>query len=149
MVHPQYRVADHADDLQPEQSLTPIYPLTTGWTQQRLRQLIAQALELATRDAALLRALPGLDAPTTLAALQMIHLPKHDLDARQLLAGTHAAQRRLKCEELLAHQLSLRVLRQRQRSRPSPILQDPAPALAEIIGRPSFVPTAAPRKRKQ
>src|SRR3546814_6740916 len=64
MVHPQYRVADHADDLQPEQSLTPIYPLTTGVTQQRLRQLIAQALELATRDAALLRALPGLDAPT-------------------------------------------------------------------------------------
>src|SRR3546814_12510352 len=94
MVHPQYRVADHADDLQPEQSLTPIYPLTTGVTQQRLRQLIAQALELATRDAALLRALPGLAAPTTLAALQMTHLPTHDLDARHLLAGTPPAPRR-------------------------------------------------------
>src|SRR3546814_1953651 len=81
-----------------------------------------------------LRALPCLDAPTTLASLQMSQLPNHDLDARQLLAGTHAAQRRLKCEELLAHQLSLRVLRQRQRSRPSPILQDAATAIDEIRG---------------
>src|SRR3546814_6485418 len=76
----------------------------------------------------------------------MIHLPKHDLDARQLLAGTHAAQRRLKCEELLAHQLSLRVLRQRQRSRPSPILQDAATAIDEIRGVLGFVPTGAQRR---
>src|SRR3546814_991016 len=73
-------------------------------------------------------------------------LPKHDLDARQLLAGTHAAQRRLKCEELLAHQLSLRVLRQRQRSRPSPILQDAATAIDEIRGVLGFVPTGAQRR---
>lgn len=146
MVHPQYRVADQADELQPEKSLTPIYPLTTGVTQTRLRQLIAQALELATRDAALMRPLPGLDAPATLAALQMIHLPKDDADARQLLAGTHAAQRRLKCEELLAHQLSLRVLRQRQRSRPSPVLRDAAIAIDEICGVLGFTPTGAQRR---
>src|SRR3546814_11442276 len=96
-----------------------------------------------------LRALPCLDAPTTLAALQMIHLPKHDLDARQLLAGTHAAQRRLKREELLAHQLSLRVLRQRQRSRPSPILQDAATAIDEIRGVLGFVPTGAHRRGRK
>lgn len=143
MVHPQYRVADGADELQPEQSLTPIYPLTTGVTQQRLRQLIAQALQLASRDATLTRALPGLDAPATVTALQMIHLPKDDADARQLLAGTHPAQTRLKCEELLAHQLSLRVLRQRQRSRPSPILRNATVAIDEIRAVLGFAPTGA------
>ncbi|NGY05065.1 ATP-dependent DNA helicase RecG [Solimonas terrae] len=146
MVHPQYRVADSADQLQPEQSLTPIYPLTTGITQQRLRQLIAQALELAARDALLARDLPGLDGPPTLAALQTIHLPKHDADARALLAGTHAAQRRLKCEELLAHQLSLRVLRQRQRSRPSPPLAKAVVAIDELRGALGFPPTGAQRR---
>jgi ATP-dependent DNA helicase RecG len=146
MVHPQYRVADHADELQPERHLTPIYPATTGVTQPRLRALITQALDIASRDAGLVRALPGLDAPATLAALQMIHLPNDDADARELLAGTHAAQRRLKCEELLAHQLSLRVLRQRQRSRPSSSLTTATTAIDELQRVLGFAPTAAQRR---
>jgi ATP-dependent DNA helicase RecG len=143
MVHPQYRVADTADELQPEQTLTPIYPTTAGLTQQRLRQLIAQALDAASREPALATVLPGLDAPMTLAALQMIHLPKDDADARQLLAGSHPAQRRLKQEELLAHQLSLRVLRQRQRSRPSVRLPDASHAIDELRAVLGFTPTRA------
>ncbi len=146
MVHPQYRVADQAEELQPEATLTPIYPLTTGLAQPRLRQLIAQALQLAARDAALMRVLPGLDGPDTLAALQAIHLPKDDHDAQRLLAQTHPAQRRLKCEELLAHQLSLRVLRQRQRSRPSPRLPRAAEAEAELQAQLGFAMTGAQRR---
>ncbi|MFT4046609.1 MAG: ATP-dependent DNA helicase RecG [Solimonas sp.] len=146
IVHPQYRVADQADALQPEDALTPIYPATTGLTQPRLRQLIAQALAVAARDAGLTRALPGLDGPDTLTALTQIHLPKQDSDAQRLLAQTHPAQHRLKSEELLAHQLSLRVLRQRQRSRPSPRLPDAAKAEAELQSVLGFAMTGAQRR---
>jgi len=146
MVHPQYRVADQADELQPEATLTPIYPATTGLTQARLRQLISQALQLAARDPGLTRALPGLDGPDTLAALHAIHLPKDDQDAQRLLAQTHPAQRRLKCEELLAHQLSLRVLRQRQRSKPAPQLPRAAAAEAELQAQLGFAMTGAQRR---
>ncbi|WP_211226221.1 ATP-dependent DNA helicase RecG [Solimonas flava] len=146
MVHPQCRVADAAEDLQPEATLTPIYPLTTGLTQARLRQLIEQALALAARDADLARPLPGLDGPDTLAALRAIHQPRDDRDAQRLLARTHPAQQRLKCEELLAHQLSLRVLRQRQRSRPSPRLPDAAQATAELQAVLGFAMTGAQRR---
>ncbi|MGH8446068.1 MAG: ATP-dependent DNA helicase RecG [Solimonas sp.] len=146
MVHPQYRVGDSAEALPPEQTLTPIYPLTTGITQQRLRQLIEQTLAVAARDPALIRPLPGLAGPDTLAALNAIHLPKNDAEAQQLLAQTHPAQRRLKCEELLAHQLSLRVLRQRQRSRPSPRLPQAAQAEAELQAVLGFAMTGAQRR---
>ncbi|NKF22199.1 ATP-dependent DNA helicase RecG [Solimonas sp. C16B3] len=146
MVHPQYRVADQVDELQPEASLTPIYPTTTGLAQPRLRQLVAQALEVATREPALVTELPGLGTPSTLAALRAIHLPGDDADARALLAGTHPAQQRLKREELLAHQLSLRVLRQRQRSRPSHRLRDAAASISELSSVLGFSPTGAQRR---
>jgi ATP-dependent DNA helicase RecG len=115
MIHPEYRLADAPDALQPEPSLTPTYPLTTGITQPRLRDLIRQALAIATRDPDIAAPLPGLPAPESLAALSIIHAPATDADASRLLAGTHPAQQRLIDEELLAQQLCMRVLRDRVR----------------------------------
>ncbi len=143
MVHPQYRTADSADELQPEAQLTPIYPLTTGLTQPRLRALIEQALALAARDAALNTPLPGLDGPDTGAALLAIHKPHSESDAQRLLAGTHPAQNRLKSEELLAHQLSLRLLRQQQKSRPAHALHGFAAAEQALRAVLPFAMTGA------
>ena len=127
MVHPEYRVAERAEELPGEAALTPIYPLTTGLGQPTLRKLIRQALDLASRDRQLLSALPGLPMPDTLAALRRIHEPADDADARRLMAETHPAQDRLRREELLAHQLCMRLLRRQVKTRPAPLL----PALAE------------------
>ncbi|SEP90938.1 ATP-dependent DNA helicase RecG [Solimonas aquatica] len=146
MVHPQYRLAEQAEELQPEQGLTPIYPATTGLTQQRLRQLIALSLQVAAQDAALGTKLPGLEAPDTLAALQALHHPHSERDAAQVLAGEHPAQRRLKREELLAHQLTLRLLRQRQKSRPARALSDPVAATRELRAALPFALTAAQQR---
>jgi ATP-dependent DNA helicase RecG len=115
-VHPEYRLAPSADALAPETTLTPCYPLTTGVTQQRLRGLIQQALAIGATDPGLALKLPGLDGPGTLEALRVIHAPVSEADASRLLAGTHPAQQRLIDEELLAHQLCMRVLRARRRS---------------------------------
>ena len=146
MVHPEYRLADAAEALQPEAALTPCYPLTTGVTQVRLRGLIQQALALAAADPSFAAPLPGLRAPETLAALRAIHQPASGDDAVQLLAGAHPAQQRLIDEELLAHQLCMRVLRQRVRARNAAPLPSPLALLPELEGALPFRLTGAQRR---
>ena len=145
IVHPQYRVADQADALQPEAGLSPVYPLTTGITQPRLRGLITQALQLAASDPELNAPVPGLEAHSTAAALAVIHHPRDDRDAAALLAGTHPAQLRLVREELLAQQLTLRLLRQRLREKPALSIAAAA-ATGEMLQTLPFSATAAQRR---
>jgi ATP-dependent DNA helicase RecG len=105
-----------------EESLTAIYPLTEGIQQGRLRQLTTLALhEFASRT--LQDWLPSeisreLGLPTLREALEYVHRPPPDASLELLSVGKHPAQRRLAFEELLAHQLSLRLLRQEIRRDP-------------------------------
>ncbi|MDE0855201.1 MAG: ATP-dependent DNA helicase RecG, partial [Nevskia sp.] len=108
MVHPEYRVADDPALLPAEPKLTPIYPLATGITQQRLRSLIQQALEVAAHEPGFNGELPGLAGPDTMTALRVLHEP-NGTDLGDLLLERHPAQLRLVREELLAHQLCMRL----------------------------------------
>ncbi|HEU4483999.1 MAG TPA: ATP-dependent DNA helicase RecG [Povalibacter sp.] len=115
IVHPEYRrvSADAANAV--EAALTPVYPLTEGVQQGRLRQLIAQALrEVASetiRDWLPPSVLEDLELPSLREALEYVHRPPTDASLELLVSGRHPAQRRLAFEELLAHHLSLRLLR--------------------------------------
>ncbi|HUS24747.1 MAG TPA: ATP-dependent DNA helicase RecG, partial [Candidatus Binatia bacterium] len=146
MIHPEYRVADVPEALPPEDALTPSYPLTAGLTQQRLRTLIAAALEVASGDAAFGAPLPGLEGPATLEALRVLHAPGSGEDAARILAGTHPAQQRLIDEELLAHQLCMRALRRRVRSHVALPVPGLAAALPDLEGRLGFRLTGAQRR---
>ncbi len=145
MVHPEYRLADDPAELQTEATLTPVYPTTAGVTQTRLRGLIRMALDLAARDTALARPLPELGEPGTLAALRTLHLPGSggDDEAARLAALQHPAQRRLIREELLAHQLSMRLLRSRVKSDPAPVIRGLPAAIAELGAQLPFALTGA------
>ena len=116
MVHPEHRrvVPGAASDAVPE-ALTPVYPLTEGLPQARLRQLAALAVEQMT-PRNLVDWLPGevlakLDWPSLHEAVRYLHHPPREASTELLASGRHPAQRRLAFEELLAHQLSLRQLR--------------------------------------
>lgn len=119
IVHPEYRVlkADAAERL--EESLTPVYPATEGLQQGRLRNLTDQALERLERDGVCewlpAKVLAKLSLPTLAEALRYVHRPPPDADLALMEARRHPAQRRLAFEELLAHHLSLRRLRERMR----------------------------------
>ena len=113
IVHPEYRRV--GGETGTEETLTPIYPLTEGVQQGRLRQLTGLALrELSPRN---LRdwippaVLQPLNLPPLRDALEFVHRPPPDADTELLAIGHHPMQRRLAFEELLAHQLSLRLLR--------------------------------------
>jgi ATP-dependent DNA helicase RecG len=115
IIHPEYRRILTDGVAPPEEALTPIYPLTEGVQQGRLRQLTATAMrEFADRPVCdwLPEAIvEELRLPSLREALDYLHRPPPDANLALLATGQHPAQRRLAFEELLAHQLSLRLLR--------------------------------------
>ncbi|NIR30421.1 MAG: ATP-dependent DNA helicase RecG [Gammaproteobacteria bacterium] len=127
LVHPEHRLLTPGTTPAAETRLTPIYPSTEGLHQITLRKLADQALALARRPGALVDHLPPalcrhLDLPTLNEALEIVHHPPPEADLAALEAGTHPAHRRLALEELLAHHLSLRLLRKRLETEPAPPL---------------------------
>ena len=124
MVHPQYRVLH--GEVAVEATLTPIYPVTEGLGQQRLRGTIGKALARLPDEATLELIPSDLLGPLGLMplreALLGVHRPMPDADVPALLAGEHPAQQRLAFEELLAHHLSLKRLRAQVRRHRAPAL---------------------------
>ena len=125
MVHPEYRRVDPDADAGLEQTLTPVYPLTQGISQFKLRNLTAQALATMSGDRAGLaellpeRILQQFSAFNLDQAIRFVHRPPRDADLDSLMDGTHPAQQRLVFEELLAHHLSLRMIRKTVRAQAS------------------------------
>jgi len=116
IVHPEYRKVTPGTMSPAEESLTPVYPTTEGVQQGRMRMLTALALAHLSggglRDWLMPQMLDSVGLPSLESALRYAHRPPPDADMELLNAGRHPAQRRLAFEELLAHQLSLRLLRQ-------------------------------------
>jgi ATP-dependent DNA helicase RecG len=146
IVHPEYRrIGAEAAPL--EEVLTPIYPTTEGVPQARLRSLIDIALRetesSGIRDWIPPVMLADLELPSLLDALTMMHRPPRDAHLGELLSGHHPAQRRLAFEELLAHQLSLRLLRQEIKSDPAWSLDDASGLEGRFLASLPFKLTAA------
>jgi len=118
MIHPEYQRVNENDLDKIEQTLTPVYPATEGLAQTRLRKLTDQALAVLARHPDMIEELmpdtilKNLQLPSLASALQFLHRPPPEINIDQLLLGKHPAQQRLIVEELLAHQVTLRSLRQ-------------------------------------
>jgi ATP-dependent DNA helicase RecG len=123
MVHPRYRVLRDNEAL--PLSLTPIYPTTAGISQNLLRKLIAQAVsnvdlsELLDMSWRHEHALPDFASAVTL-----LHAPL-DVAETDLQQRMDSAWRRIKFDELLAQQLSLRRAYQARRKKGAPAMRPP------------------------
>ena len=121
MVHPKCHVAVENTPL--KQALTPVYPTTAGLSQATLRKYILsalQAVELSdTLPSDLLKTLllPAFDD-----SVKLLHNPPAQIDEAALIDRAHPAWRRIKFDELLAQQLSMRVHYQKRRDRNAPQL---------------------------
>ena len=146
MVHPEYRRVS-GGEAAPEETLTPVYPLTEGVPQGRLRALIAQALDeldrAAVRDWIPAQLLSSLELPPLRDALRYVHRPPREAQLAELAAGRHPAQRRLAFEELLAHQASLRLLKRAAKTDPAWPLEDPDDLAARLTASLPFSLTGA------
>jgi ATP-dependent DNA helicase RecG len=122
MVHPEYRLISPETDQGLENSLTPVYPTTEGLQQSRIRSLVNQAIDRflpQVTDWIPERFTTEFGLPDLETSIRTLHRPPPDADVASFTAGTHVCQRRLALEEMLAHHLSLRRIRERNRTRPS------------------------------
>lgn len=127
MVHPEYKLLKGEEPAVMSEELTPVYPLTEGLTQGRIRSLITLALEWMKTEG-FQDLLPKILLeqwlmPSLPDSLLYLHHPPVDVDQALLLEGKHPAQRRLAMEELLAHHLSLQKARQRVQQQGAPALK--------------------------
>ena len=139
MVHPEYKVGSQAELMQaPTDRLSPVYPSTAGLSQNKLRQLLEQALARIDRLAPdfLLDHMPM----SLHQALRIIHQPP----PQQLKQGEDARQR-LVFEELLAHRLAMLNMRSRKRRHRAPSIQKQALA-DELAKQLPFELTAAQQR---
>lgn len=120
MIHPKIRSADKQGLAE---SLTPIYPTVNGLNQPTLRRLIQAALsQLPLHDSLPDALLHQLKLPHLAESLGLLHAPPPELSVRDIQNGALPAWQRLKFDELLAQQLSMRLARQKRLSgRAAPI----------------------------
>ena len=115
MVHPEYKIL--YDETTPvDEALTPIYPLTEGLHQLKIRSLINQALALVDSFNHLELLPENIREKFNLydlsSALLEVHHPQPDTDIQALQNGNHPAQQRLSFEELLAQLLHFKQVRE-------------------------------------
>ncbi len=135
MAHPRYRIV-HPEDPLPD-ALTPIYPATAGLPQAELRQLILDALDTEALDDTLpeaIRSRYGLAGFRE--SVELLHRPRPGVDNAN-------AWRRMKFDELLAQQLSMKFAYRARRARRAPALPGNGPLVNAFLKRLPFRLTRA------
>jgi ATP-dependent DNA helicase RecG len=142
MVHPRYRVLH--GEVPVASALTPVYPTTAGLGQEVLRRLIARALadcDLAdTLSPALLE---QLKLPPFREAVALLHNPPPEVAQETLSGRTHPAWRRVKFDELLAQQISMRLHYRRRKAAGAPALKPRGRLAQALLARLPYKLTAA------
>src|SRR5450830_53811 len=116
MVHPTYKVVLEGAPL--PNALTPVYPAGEGLSQAYLRKAITSALSrLDWRDTLPPELLTELKLSGFEDAVRLLHNPPTDVDEYALTERSHPAWIRMKFDELLAQQLSLKRAQAARRAR--------------------------------
>ena len=152
MIHPRFRVLHGVAPL--PIALTPIYPTTSGFGQAALRRLIEGELSRASLDDTLPEDISRrLGLCGFREAVDTLHHPRPGADPEAFSRRTLPAWRRIKFDELLAQQLSMRRHYRERKARKAPALARPfEPArrfTGELIGRLPFQLTRAQQRAWQ
>ena len=131
ITHPEYRIIDQYQNIQLDDSLTPVYPTTEGLSQLTLRNAIQQVLQGIKQQTRIdkdnnskeqsmvsdylpLTIRQELQLPSLLEALVYLHSPPPDCPVFELIEGNDPYRQSLVFEELLAHQLTMKRAYQNQ-----------------------------------
>ena len=132
--------------------LTPVYSLTEGISQARMRNIIGLAFkEVQTTGLENLLPAQSMNSDlnsllkiSTMAALELIHTPP--VATEGLLEGDHPAQSRLALEEICAYRLALLYEKSQTEKQPAHPLPICSPQWNELLRRLSFSPTQAQKR---
>ena len=153
LYHPEYQHLDGANPPDLEDTLTPIYPLTEGISQTRIRDLCSQALKALAAQGipellpeSLKKQFSAELSYSLIDALQLIHSPPPGFELHRLATGEHPAQQRLAAEELIAHNLSLLKMRQKVQAQPATSLSYNPEVISHFLKQLPFKPTGAQQR---
>ncbi|AOE48911.1 ATP-dependent DNA helicase RecG [Kangiella sediminilitoris] len=147
MVHPELTAVDSNNAAPLLDSLTPVYPTTEGLHQNSLRQLTRQAVALLAKHP-IDNLLPEpiqkqFNLPDINQALTWIHTPPKDAKPEALQEFSSPSAKRLICEELLAHQLSMMLQRYKQKEQNAPAFKANGALQQQLISLLPFTLTQA------
>jgi len=116
MVHPAYKIVNEGAPL--PTALTPVYPSGEGLSQLVLRRAIADAMKRVDwTDTLPQQVLKSLHLHPLETAVRTLHYPPPQIDENALIDRTHPAWTRVKFDELLAQQLSLKRAQRARRAK--------------------------------
>jgi ATP-dependent DNA helicase RecG len=145
MVHPRCRAV--SEDTPLKRALTPVYPTTAGLPQATLSKNIQSALgELDLSDTLPQELLSRLKLLPFADSVQLLHNPPPGIDEAALAERAHPAWLRIKFDELLAQQLSMRVHYRKRHSRNAPQLPPHDRLTRQLLGALPFALTRAQQK---
>ena len=126
MIHPQYQIFNKSEDLEVDNSLTPVYPTTSGLQQGRIRKVIKDSIDYCDNHNLLKEtSSASMDSGfnNLWENLKFIHHPPAHIDIQTLIEGQHPAQRALIKEELVAHMLCAGILKNELEGRSGPAME--------------------------
>lgn len=145
MVHPKIREAREHTPL--ADRLTPVYSTVNGLTQPVLRKMIHRELTALDLTDTLPQSLrETLDLMPFADAVQLLHAPPPEYSAQQLLDPVLPAWQRLKFDELLAQQISMRLSYRQRRQGKAPVLKGNGQYSQPLEQSLPFVLTAAQQR---
>ena len=109
MHHPEYRITSQNQRPLLEQNLSPIYPLCSGISQNKMKQWINYSLEVLKISQLddYFEKITQHSMPSLKSSLMLLHHPEKNEDLSKIETFKHISQQRLIIEELATHQLSL------------------------------------------
>jgi ATP-dependent DNA helicase RecG len=146
MIHPEYRVSDERPSQPMDKSLTPVYPSTEGIGQALWRNLSSQVLDKYLDG--VVELLPDVLLKEFHLAklgdsLVKIHRPPAGVDLEKVADVSNVARQRLVFEELLAHHLGLRQVRERRAEDIATALPESHDVLEKFVSGLPFTLTGA------
>ena len=143
MIHPKVSRAG----IEPNDALTPVYPTTAGLTQKKLKMLIDEALESVALSETLPRTmLSRLSLPGFEESIRFLHDPPPDAKRSELDSRTHPAWTRIKFDELLAQQLSMRLHYRNRKGRSAPVFRTQGKLVDALLASLPFELTDAQKR---
>ncbi|WP_313556771.1 ATP-dependent DNA helicase RecG [Teredinibacter franksiae] len=148
--HPEYEFIDERNPEPVDQTLTPIYGLTDGISQQRMRGIVEQAVAVINQSPPDEYLPVGINdefgCESLSQALTYVHQPPKGAPVPALLEGLHPSQQRLAFEELLAHFLARRKIHELAAIEQAPVLKLDAALKTQFLQQLSFQLTAAQQR---
>lgn len=146
MVHPKCHIVREGEPL--PDFLTPIYPTTVGLSQVVIRKLVRQVLIDKDKDSNLSETIPikilkDYRLNGFRDSIMFLHQPTSNESARLLEERIHPAWSRIKFDELLAQQLSMRLHYQQRHNHLAPALPDKKELTKKLLRSLTFNLTSA------